>query len=341
MPCDTGPPAERSGSTSGPTARRLASKSRIAVQAFPRNSARKPCAASAGSIRADPRRVPGWASRLPKPSLTSTTASSGSRTMNPACGPLSNCHCGPRRGRRLGPPKPAAGPSANATASASEAAVVRFKCRGLRGRAIRADEGSYAMAHGYLREYDEGWGGDDRDRDDRRERSDRDWRDRSERDDRRERDRPWSDRDRNFMFDRDLDDDRYRDRDEDRGFLSRVGDEAGSWFREDEREGGRDRGAWENNRDWPQRDRGSSYGRERGGFSANPDDHYRSWRDRQMQSLDRDYADYCREREQQFHRDFDQWRSQRHGNPGPLRTGMTQTGLSADPTGMTQAAAEM
>ena len=60
-----------------------------------------------------------------------------------------------------------------------------------------------------------------------------------------------------------------------------------------------------------------------------------------MRSLDRDYEDYCREREQQFHRDFDQWRSQRHGNPGPLRTGMTQTGLSADPTGMTQAAAEM
>lgn len=192
------------------------------------------------------------------------------------------------------------------------------------------------MAHGYLREYDEGWGAnDDRDRNDRRERDERDWRGR---------DGDWNDRDRGFMFDRNHDQDRYRDRDEDRGFSSRMGDDARSWFRDDEREGRRERGAWEDNHDWPQRDRGmSSYGRERsfGGASANPDDHYRSWRDRQMQSLDRDYQDYCREREQQFHRDFDQWRSQRHGNPGPLRTGMTQTGLSADPSGMTQAAAEM
>jgi hypothetical protein len=180
------------------------------------------------------------------------------------------------------------------------------------------------MAHGYLREYDEGWDrDDDRARDERRERG-------------------GSDRDRGFMFDRNRDSDRFRDRDDDRGFFSRAGDEARSWFRDDEREGSRDRGAWENNRDWPQRERGSSdwsEGRRR--FSSHPDDHYRSWRERQMQSLDRDYEDYCREREQQFHRDFDQWRSQRHGNPGPLRTGMTQTGLSGDPSGMTQAASEM
>ena len=44
-----------------------------------------------------------------------------------------------------------------------------------------------------------------------------------------------------------------------------------------------------------------------------------------------------REREQQFHSDFDSWRGRRQSNPEPLRTGMTQTGLSADPTGMTQA----
>jgi len=190
------------------------------------------------------------------------------------------------------------------------------------------------MAHGYLREYDEGWDrGDDRARDERRERGDRDWRG-SERD--------WRDRDRGFMFDRDRDSDRFRDHDDDRGFFSRAGDEARSWFRDDEREGGRDRGAWENNRDWPQRNRGSGEWNEgRRSFSSHPDDHYRSWRDRQMEALDRDYEDYCREREQQFHRDFDQWRSRRHGNPGPLRTGMTQTGLSADPSGQTQAASEM
>ena len=59
-------------------------------------------------------------------------------------------------------------------------------------------------------------------------------------------------------------------------------------------------------------------------------------RDRGRKERDRDYEDYCREREQQFHRDFDSWRNQRHGNPEPLRTGMTQTGLSHDPTGEMQ-----
>lgn len=76
---------------------------------------------------------------------------------------------------------------------------------------------------------------------------------------------------------------------------------------------------------------GRSEGRQR--FSANRDDHYRSWRDRHMSELDRDYADFCREREQQFHRDFDDWRSQRHANAEPLQTGMTQTGFSHEPTG--------
>ena len=30
-----------------------------------------------------------------------------------------------------------------------------------------------------------------------------------------------------------------------------------------------------------------------------------------MQALDRDYEDYCREREQQFHQEFDSWRQSR------------------------------
>jgi hypothetical protein len=40
-------------------------------------------------------------------------------------------------------------------------------------------------------------------------------------------------------------------------------------------------------------------------------DHYRNWRDRQMSQLDNDYAEYCREREQQFNQDFDSWRRSR------------------------------
>jgi hypothetical protein len=147
--------------------------------------------------------------------------------------------------------------------------------------------------HGYLREYDEGWDrGDDRDRD-WRERSDRDWRDRdpiwrSDRESHR-------DRSRGFMLSDD-DRDHSRGRHEDRGFFSRIGDETRSWFGDDDR-----------------RDR--NFG-ERRSYSANPDDHYRSWRDHQMQSLDRDYQDYCREREQQFHKDFDAWRQNRQQNRG-------------------------
>ena len=52
----------------------------------------------------------------------------------------------------------------------------------------------------------------------------------------------------------------------------------------------------------------------RRGFSASPDEHYRSWRDKQMRALDRDYEDYCREREQQFHQDFDSWRRNRESS---------------------------
>lgn len=166
--------------------------------------------------------------------------------------------------------------------------------------------------HGYLREYDEGW-----DRGDDRERSDRDWRER-DREWRGDRDRSWGDRDRNFMFDSD------RDRSEDRGFFSRARDEARSWLSDDERDYRGDRSAWENNRDYPQRNRareqgfgGSNEWREgRRSASAHPDDHYRSWRDRQMQALDRDYEDYCREREQQFHQDFDTWRQNRQQRQG-------------------------
>jgi len=136
--------------------------------------------------------------------------------------------------------------------------------------------------HGYLKEYDEDFSGEDRG--DGRDRDEREWHSRE--------------RGREFMFGKD-------------------------------------------NRDWPQHERGEAdyRGRERS-FSNHPDDHYRSWRDRQMQSLDRDYADYCREREEQFHRDFDAWRGRRHGNPEPLRTGMTQSGLSDDPSGELQLSTE-
>ena len=165
--------------------------------------------------------------------------------------------------------------------------------------------------HGYLGDGFGAHGEIDPDRDDDRDRG------------RKERDRDWRDRDRGLMFG-DRQQDQYRD-DDPRSERYRR-DEGYGGFRSHYR-GGREQDRFE--------DRGSySEGRRR--YSSNPDDHYRSWRDRQMQALDRDYEDYCREREQQFHRDFDSWRNQRHGNPEPLRTGMTQTGLSHDPTGEMQ-----
>ena len=158
--------------------------------------------------------------------------------------------------------------------------------------------------HGYLREYDEAPDrGDNRDED-------------------------WSERNRGFMFDRD------RSGDEDRNHSSRMSEPGRSSFREDDREWRERQG-----NDWRSRSYGSSYGR--GGFeddfnpsggraddvgrndwersprnfSSRQDDHYLSWRDRQIRSLDQDYADYCREREQQFHSEFDNWRRSRQ-QPG-------------------------
>jgi hypothetical protein len=173
------------------------------------------------------------------------------------------------------------------------------------------------MAHGYLGDGYGSHGEIDPDREDReraRREGERDWRDR---------DRDWSERGshergRGFMFD---------SPDPGRG-ESRYGPEHGFGGFQGDYEGGRQQGGFGGYGD---------YAEGRRSFSAHPDDHYRSWRDRQMEALDRDYEDYCREREQQFHRDFNAWRSRRHGDPQPLQPGMTQSGLSGDPTGMTQA----
>jgi hypothetical protein len=115
------------------------------------------------------------------------------------------------------------------------------------------------------------------------------------------------------------------------------------WDRGEGRDQDRERGDRQNRdfmigdpeRSWD-RDRHSDRNRSSRGSSSHQDDHYRSWRNKQIEALDRDYADYCREREQQFHSDFDSWRTQRRENVQPLRTGMTQTGMSHDPSGELQ-----
>lgn len=185
--------------------------------------------------------------------------------------------------------------------------------------------------HGYLREYDESWDrGEDRDRwrEDDRERSwqasNGDWRDRE--------------RNRDFMFsDRNRDWERVPD--QGRGSPGREDETARNRFSNEDRQfRGSSEARWDErgSHGFAGSRSGSDRERSQRHFRSRQDDHYLSWRDRQMDALDRDYADYCREREAQFHQDFDSWRRHRHGNPGPLQTGMTQTGLSADPTGELQ-----
>jgi hypothetical protein len=156
--------------------------------------------------------------------------------------------------------------------------------------------------HGYLREYDE-------------------VPDRSE-----DRNEGWNERNRGFMLDRDRSEDfsgRTREgrapsfRAEDRNWGGSGRDEwqgAGyarergyGGFQGDFGRSGRDQGGFEGRGDWERAPRN---------FSSRQDDHYLSWRDRQMRALDNDYADYCREREQQFHSDFDNWRRARTQRSG-------------------------
>ena len=156
--------------------------------------------------------------------------------------------------------------------------------------------------HGYLREYDEA-----------PDRSDN-------------RGEDWGESNRAFMLDRD------RGRFENRDLPGGSRDERSPYRRDDDRS--RDasgKNEWHSNAGYG-RERGyggfegdfSRSGPEQGGlgdrggwersprnFSSHQDDHYLSWREQQMRALDNDYADYCREREQQFHSDFDNWRRSR------------------------------
>src|SRR6476661_4561613 len=109
----------------------------------------------------------------------------------------------------------------------------------------------------------------------------RDYDERYDRGDDRDR---WRDGDRDFNRDWERGDDRNEGN---RGFM--FGDRG-------RRASGGERGGFADQAYWDRSARG---------FRSRQDDHYMSWRDKQMDALDRDYADYCRERERQFHSDFD------------------------------------
>lgn len=127
---------------------------------------------------------------------------------------------------------------------------------------------------------------------------------------------------------------------DDRGFLDRAGDEIRSWFGDEEAERRR---RWDERymaRDyegygpgtgheslgrsaygWTTPDYGAGRGagatgswglgagRDRAIWGQDPN--YRAWRDRQIETLDREYADYMRENQSRFDSDYGQWRTQR------------------------------
>lgn len=195
------------------------------------------------------------------------------------------------------------------------------------------------------REYDREWRSRDQDRGWERNRQDRDGRREFMFGEARQRS-PGRGRDEDRGWFGSGDDDRHdRSQGGARGFIERAGQAARSWFEDDDdTHRSQRRGGWSDPSREAARQRMSHYGPEHGyggfqgdysggrgqggfggagdwqqsrqSFSSHPDDHYRSWREKQMQALDDDYREYCREREQQFHQEFDSWRRNRQRQPG-------------------------
>jgi hypothetical protein len=200
------------------------------------------------------------------------------------------------------------------------------------------------------------WFGDDdadrrRHRDERmgdhdHHRHDHDWR-RDNRSDNFARDRDWNDRN-------DRSDRNSWTRDDDRGFMSGHGyrSQGGDFSRDQYRQsdfGGTsnfDRSArgyqpmfggytaaegLSNVDNSARRDFGRDWesGNQRSRFSSERDPHYHSWRQRQMDDLDRDYDDYRRENQSKFESDFGSWRErrmQKRGMLGQIREHMEVVG---------------
>lgn len=151
----------------------------------------------------------------------------------------------------------------------------------------------------------------------------------------------------------------YSDYREDGSRMGQSGnqDYAGSYGRSHGGSGGRSdnmrnfggqREPWGGGSDWSQRGRQAregdlgqgSFTQTQGGRSPF-DDHYRSWRDRQISQLDREYDEYCRHRQQQFESDFHNWRQNRQGQgqgqQGGTASGRTGTAGQAEGSGTTKA----
>ena len=205
-----------------------------------------------------------------------------------------------------------------------------------RERGRRRDEMSdnrqeQAASGDYSRDYDRGYGRDyDRDRDLRPPRSE-DWNDNrgafarggsSDRD----YDRNW----RHEYASRDIDPSRA-DRGLDRGWSDRNQPMAGDYGRTGRAMTERDRSgegsqspyglddyrgtSRAGSANWTDRSRSDRADRD---HDNRLDPHYRSWRDRQMSDLDRDYDDYRAENQSRFESDFASWRERRQQKRGLL-----------------------
>lgn len=143
-------------------------------------------------------------------------------------------------------------------------------------------------------------------------------------------------------------------REDDRSFVERAADEVRSWFGDEDADrrrhmdarrdpegayhyhspeqtgsgfGNQYGGQMGQRADYGQADysRGPGYGAyARPPSQAYPhpyDEHYRTWRDRQIEQFDRDYEEFRRQRQDQFQRDFDDWRHSRATQAGAVATG--------------------
>jgi hypothetical protein len=165
---------------------------------------------------------------------------------------------------------------------------------------------------------------------------------------------------RDSIFD---DDDRGGDRGgrgSEGGFFQRAGEEVRSWFSDDEDDRGRSRGqgqgsrsdygayqggrssadrreTWGGGNGWGAGQAGGRGSSQEGRGSSTFDDHYMSWRERQIRQLDQDYQEYCRDRQKQFETEFHGWRQSRQGQEASQGAGQSagQSGATPDQTGVT------
>jgi hypothetical protein len=89
---------------------------------------------------------------------------------------------------------------------------------------------------------------------------------------------------------------------------------------------GKDPRAQDAARDWQRR-----FGREghEGSYAQQHDEAYQRYRQRHIEELDADYAEWCRTHEQGFHRDFEDFRSRRKAASG-MRPGDSMTNAPGD-----------